>query len=403
MAAGSPDSRASRDGFLRRAVTSRRPPITAIVDGGAARAAGDEAGSRPAARRRLGLGQGADAIDRLRACGRALRSPSSGTPSSGSWRRRSRGRPRGSRLVAQSSAARRLSISASSRLHPDGQVGSIESPRGLEREPPEEAEVPVTERHRLPARRELIGRVLADRLEHPIARGLPVVGDDERAVDEAAEAVERGEPRDRRRRLVRGAPSSSTGGVPSAVTRRRGIERPAAGEDGQPAEEPAIGVVEQVPAPVDERLQRPLPRHRRASATGQQAEPVAQALGDLVGGEDIDPRGRQLDARAGCRRAAGRSRRRRAHSTDPRRRPAGLPWRARRTSGRPPTDLPARRARPRSPAGCRAPPSRAGSASDGTAKTASPSTPSGSRLVVEDAQRRGSCPAARRPHRRRPR
>ena len=81
------------EGFLaerdapRRGRPSRRGP-------GTGEGAGDEARSRPGRRYRLGLGQGPHPVHRLRARGRTPRTPSCGTPSSGSARRRSRGPPR---------------------------------------------------------------------------------------------------------------------------------------------------------------------------------------------------------------------------------------------------------------------------------------------------------------------
>ena len=53
-------------------------------------------------------------------------------------------------------------------------------------------------------------------------------------------------------------------------------DRPAAGEHGQAPEEAAVLVGEEVPAPVDERMERLLARDGRPAAPGQQAEPVAQ-------------------------------------------------------------------------------------------------------------------------------
>src|SRR5207253_7706496 len=48
------------------------------------------------------------------------------------------------------------------------------------------------------------------------------------------------------------------------------LERPAAGEDGQPTEDPLLLRCEQVVAPADRRPQGPLPLRRIARAAGQQ-------------------------------------------------------------------------------------------------------------------------------------
>src|SRR6266480_2176909 len=62
------------------------------------------------------------------------------------------------------------------------------------RRPPRSTLFPYTTLFRS-ARRQLIGAVLADRLEHPIARGTGMINGDERAVDEPAESVQRRESR----------------------------------------------------------------------------------------------------------------------------------------------------------------------------------------------------------------
>ena len=107
-----------------------------------------------------------------------------------------------------------------------------------------------------------------------------MVDDDERAIDQPTEPVERGEAgvsvaRVRGCRASRQDPLGRDGG--------RRLERPAAGEDRQSAEQPAVRLVEQVPAPVDERLERLLARHRGPTSARQQPEPVTEALGDLLG------------------------------------------------------------------------------------------------------------------------
>ena len=94
-----------------------------------------------------------------------------------------------------------------------------------------------------------------------------------------------GSPSDRRRQ--RGAASPQTAAAASSVQppentdRRRSRRRSSSGQ--------------QVPAPVDERLERLLARQGGPPAAGQQPEPVAQALEDLADGQDRHARRGQLD------------------------------------------------------------------------------------------------------------
>src|SRR5207247_9419677 len=62
----------------------------------------------------------------------------------------------------------------------------------------------------------------------------------------------------------------------------RGVERPAAREDGEAAEEGALLGGEQVPAPVEGGGQRLMAWEEGAAALPQQAEPTAQAVSDLL-------------------------------------------------------------------------------------------------------------------------
>ena len=55
----------------------------------------------------------------------------------------------------------------------------------------------------------------------------------------------------------------------------------AAGEHGQPLEDPLLVVEEQLVAPIDHRPQRLLTRERRARPAGEQAEPVVQTRGQV--------------------------------------------------------------------------------------------------------------------------
>ena len=133
--------------------------------------------------------------------------------------------------------------------------------------------------------------------------------------------------------------------------------------------------------------------HGGAAAAGEQAEAVVQALRDLLDGQRPDPGRGQLDARAGCRRAAGRSRRRRARSPASSAKSGSVAVRARRRGGR-------TRSRPSaSSVGCVE--RRPGMASDGTRQVASPGDPSGSRLVASTVERGQAPSSVRRGGRRR--
>ena len=130
-----------------------------------------------------------------------------------------------------------------------------------------------------PASAEPLEPVLADRLEHPVAR------------------------RRRRRRpaAASGRPARRAGRAPStASSRRRARPRPlsrrhAAGEDREPLGERALGVGQQVPAPVDDRAQRAVARQRGAAAAGEQPEAVVEPRGELVERQRAQPRGGELD------------------------------------------------------------------------------------------------------------
>jgi hypothetical protein len=74
-----------------------------------------------------------------------------------------------------------------------------------------------------------------------------------------------------------------------------GFQGGAACEDREPAPEHLLGLVEQVPAPVDHRAQCPVPGQRDPAAAGQQPEPVVQAGRDLVRGQGAQPGRGQLD------------------------------------------------------------------------------------------------------------
>lgn len=119
----------------------------------------------------------------------------------------------------------------------------------------------------------LVGQVLgaerADRLKHPVAptgrfqegllreRGQQVL-----RIRHPAHGLDRGERR--------------TPGRPS-------------GEHGHPPREIPLLLVEQLPAPLDDRAQRAVPGRLGAVAARQQPEAVAQAVGELVHGERAQP------------------------------------------------------------------------------------------------------------------
>ena len=118
--------------------------------------------------------------------------------------------------------------------------------------------------------RQALPRELADRLEHPEALVLVRVGAaaDEALVEQRRERVE-----------VR-------------VTDRFGrVEGAAAAEDCEPGEELLLVVVEEVVAPGDRRAQRGVALLGVAAAL-EQVEPLRDALEQLLGAEELDPRRR---------------------------------------------------------------------------------------------------------------
>ena len=86
-----------------------------------------------------------------------------------------------------------------------------------------------------------------------------------------------------------------------------GLQREAAGEDGQAAEEHALLAGEQVVAPLDRGAQRLLARARRAAAAGEDVEAVVQARRDLVERQRRRRAPRPARWPAACRPGAGRS------------------------------------------------------------------------------------------------
>ena len=67
------------------------------------------------------------------------------------------------------------------------------------------------------------------------------------------------------------------------------------GEHREPGPQPLLGLAAQLVAPVDERAQRLLPGQRRPAPAGEQAEPVVQAVGELLDGQRAQPRRGELD------------------------------------------------------------------------------------------------------------
>ena len=87
------------------------------------------------------------------------------------------------------------------------------------------------------------------------------------------------------------------GRAPRPVTDDRVCDRrrPAAGEHRQPAQQPVVVLGQEVPAPVDERVERLLARDRGPAAAGEQPEPVTEPLRDVVRRHRRDPRRGELD------------------------------------------------------------------------------------------------------------
>ena len=133
----------------------------------------------------------------------------------------------------------------------------------------------VADRLQLARLLELLEPVLAQGLEHPVARRHRAGHDlQQRAIDQRGEAVER---------------------VGLVAPRTRCSTRRAGAEDRQPPREPALGLVQQVPAPVDDGAQRAVARERGAAAAGEQPEAVVQALGELADRQRAQPRRGQLE------------------------------------------------------------------------------------------------------------
>ncbi|WP_434096172.1 hypothetical protein [Streptosporangium roseum] len=123
---------------------------------------------------------------------------------------------------------------------------------------------------------ETVGR---DRFEQPVPGAVRAVhGGDQRAVHQADQQIEH------------------VGGVQilTGTDRLGRFQGAPVGVDGQPAQHDALGLGEQLPAPVDHRPQGLLPGRGTPLAGGQQAETVVQPLGQPARAQRPDPGGRQL-------------------------------------------------------------------------------------------------------------
>ena len=120
---------------------------------------------------------------------------------------------------------------------------------------------------------ELLESVLAHRLQQPVAHVVALAHHHERLVHELGD---------------RGQGVAAEHGVGT-------LQREAVGEHRQRPQRRPFLLVEQVPAPVDHRLQRLVPLRRRAVSPGQQREAVLEPAGDLRHGHDPHLRGGELD------------------------------------------------------------------------------------------------------------
>ena len=127
---------------------------------------------------------------------------------------------------------------------------------------------------------EPLARVQPDRLEQPVAPlASALVRGDERLLDEAREHV--GAPRD-----------VETGAGADGFDR---AELEAAGEDAEPPQQHPLVRLEQVVTPLERRLERLLPRRRRAAAGAEEPEAVVEPLGHRSGPERAEPAGGELE------------------------------------------------------------------------------------------------------------
>ena len=116
---------------------------------------------------------------------------------------------------------------------------------------------------------ELLERVLAQRLEHPVA---PCAGAHEAAVDERSERVKL-----------------------CVADGLGGLKRAAAREHGESCEQPLLLLGEQFVAPVDRRLQRLLAPGRVARTAGQGGQAALEPIKDLGRRQRLGSGGGEFD------------------------------------------------------------------------------------------------------------
>ncbi len=142
------------------------------------------------------------------------------------------------------------------------------------------AGVPFTQRRGFPGFHQPLAGVLAQRLQESIAHHAVAVilSDHQRGADQALKQVEHVVPLD------------------AVATRDRlgVLERPATGKHRQPVEQAALGVRQQVVAPIERRLQRALTRQGTTTTARQQPKPSVESCRKLPHRKRLDPPRRQL-------------------------------------------------------------------------------------------------------------
>ena len=121
--------------------------------------------------------------------------------------------------------------------------------------------------------------VLTDRLQQVVARAGVAVDHDQGAVDQPVNRVHH------RCRVEVGAGDCASR-----------VDGPGATEDGEPAQQHALRLAQEVVAPVDGRPEGALPGFCGPRAAGQQGEAVLHAVGELVDRQAGHPGGGQLDS-----------------------------------------------------------------------------------------------------------
>ena len=130
----------------------------------------------------------------------------------------------------------------------------------------------------LPCFVEPLLRVLSHRLHQPVALAIGLHGD-KRFVDQVRQEIEY---------IALRYVAAGTHGF-------RGVERPAPRKDREPAQQRALVFRQQVVAPVDQRAQRLLARHRSAVSSCQKAETVRESRGDRLDGQGAHARGSEFE------------------------------------------------------------------------------------------------------------